>query len=290
MSGDWRTWDRDMLERQLSPSSCLPGGDLRPFLDEYRRRSDAALAEAPVPPRLAVPYGDHPDEVLDLFLPRGGPPLGGPAPVVVYVHGGYWQELGRENSRFAAASLARAGIACAVVGYTLAPHATLEQIVDQVCRAVTHLRTHGPLHGLDPRHTVLAGSSAGGHLCAIAAVRGAAAPEAGLVLFSPVLDLEPLVGTSIDASLGLDPERARSLSPLHLAVAPNPTLLVVGEHETDEFVRQSAQYATRLRRQGVAVLEHRAAGANHFDVVHLLGEPASPVRRWIAAHLTTGGD
>jgi arylformamidase len=268
----WRTWPLSEREREYSPSSCVPSID--PYLADYRRDSNEAVMYAPVPMLEGILYGDHPDECFDLFPALGGRPW----PLVVYIHGGYWQRLGRVDSRFAGAELAGAGTALAVIEYTLAPAATLDRIVDQCVRAARHLIDNASMLGIDPLRITISGSSAGGHLTAMvaAALRH---PFERLIGFSGIYDLEPLVGTQTNQALGLTVAEALRLSPMYLEPSSAPTLLVIGENETSEFHRQHRTYADHLRAYGVSVESRTLAGFNHFDVVSQLAPIVSRTLR-----------
>ena len=233
MSG-WRAWPRPVLEREYSPSSKVPGG-YGPFSVAYRQRSVAALATVPV--RRDLAYGPGRDETLDLFPAAPGDD-GRLAPLVVFLHGGYWQELSKLDASFAAPGLVASGVALAAVDYTLAPHASLERIVDQARRAVGWLSVNGASLGVDPSRIVVSGHSAGAHLAAKAAERLPRATIAGLVLIGGVFDLRPIARTSINDALGLDEAEAARLSVTPRASLP-PAAVIWGIDETDEFRRQS---------------------------------------------------
>lgn len=260
----WRGWSRERLEREYSPSSRVAA--IGPLIDAYRTRSAAASAA------LAHLRVDHGGDTSSLVFPAGDG-----VPLVVFLHGGYWQELSAADSTFGAADCVPRGIAWAAVDYTLAPRASLARIVDQCRRAVRDLCTRAAEFGCDPRRVWLAGSSAGAHLAAMAMLDPALPPSgarpAGAVLLSGVYDLRPLVTTYVNDALGLDEPRAWALSPL--ADAPRrvaPALVAWGEHETASFVAQSRRFA---HAAGAATLE--AAGRNHFDLVFDLGDVSTPL-------------
>lgn len=261
----WRGWPLERLEREYSPSSCVPS--IEPLIRAYAQRSAAAYDTLA---HVAVPYGDDPDETVDLF------PAGERAPLVVFVHGGYWQELSRRESTFGAADAVPRGIAWAAVEYTLAPRASLARIVDQVRRAVRLLCAQAAGLGCDPSRVWLAGSSAGAHLAAMALLDPLAREgprPAGAILLSGVYDLRPLVPTYVNRPLGLDEGRAWALSPL--AHAPHdapPVLAAWGEHETASFVAQSRVYARALHPPAA---ELEVPGRNHFDIVFDLLAPGT---------------
>ena len=257
-----------------SPSSMI-GGDPAPFLAEYA--SASAAARAAIPPQ-TLAYGPAASQRLDLALPPGR----GKAALHLFVHGGYWQELSRRESFFPAPDARARGMAFAALGYTLAPAAALDEIVGEVTRALRFLRAESPRLGLDPGRIVVSGSSAGAHLAAAATLR-LAPPErpAGLILLSGIYDLRPLVGTYINAALGLDEAAAARLSPALADLAGLPPLRIAwGAVETDEFKRQSRDFAARARAAGAAVETREAAGRNHFDLPHDLARDR-PLGAWL---------
>src|SRR2546425_13076025 len=79
--------------------------------------------------RLDVAYGVHPGEMLDIFPTRGAP-----APVHVFVHGGYWQRLDKSDSSFVARALPPAGAAVVVINYSLIPTRDMGEL-GRPCRA-----------------------------------------------------------------------------------------------------------------------------------------------------------
>lgn len=260
-------------EREYSPSSCI-GGDYAPFLRAYADQSASALVGRAV--QRDLPYGDKPTQRLDLFVP---PAKGGDAPLpplLVFIHGGYWQELSKSSSLFGAPGALDAGFAYAAIDYTLAPHASIGAIAIECRNALRWLHSHGAALGFDPSRILVAGSSAGGHLAAMCCVRGwsedgdlpAGLPAAG-VLVSGVYDLEPLIGTSIDKALSLTPRDAAMWSPIRLPLDKfPPTTVCWGEIETDEFERQSRAFADAVAAAGGPRPElFEVPARNHFDVI-----------------------
>jgi arylformamidase len=275
---DWRTLDAATLEREMSPSSCI-GGDYRPFVDAYASRSAevrAAFARGSAGrwwPDLA--YGPTERERLDLFVPQGA----SHAPLLVFIHGGYWQELSKAESQFAALDAVQQGVALAVVDYTLAPEASVREIVEQCRRALRWLHLNAGQHGADAQRMVVGGSSAGAHLAAMCALPEACCPGiVGAVLLSGVYELEPLVGTTINEALALNTAEARALSPALMAASGfPPTVLAWGQHETDEFKRQSLAYTRHLAAAGVTCTSMQVPQRNHFDIVFDLIAGSGPL-------------
>ena len=257
-------------EREYSPSSAI-GGDYAPYIDQYRTLS--AQAHAALSVMRDLRYGDAARATLD-FFPA---PAAATAPgLLVYIHGGYWQELSKDESAFLAPGWHAAGFAHAVVGYTLAPGARLADIVAQCRAALTWLAARADPLGFDTANVVVAGSSAGAYLAAAVADRSSV-PVRGIVPVSGVFDVAPLIGTSINEALGLDATAAAALDLLAPERRYCPAVVAWGEVETAEFKRQSRAFAARLGQDGTPCTRLEVPRRNHFDVIVELGDPASPL-------------
>ena len=269
---EWRSWPREELARAYSPSSKVPGG-WAPWLDRWRETT--ATARLLPGTRLDVRYGPAGDDLLDLYLPADVPATG--APLVAYFHGGYWQDpVSRADSGYGAPGLVTAGIAHAVPDYALAPAVTVRQIGEQTTRAARWLVEHAQELGVDTARIVLAGHSAGAQLAFMAAAALPPAAIAGLVLLGGVLDLVPIVHTPINDALGLDEKEARALSPAHVVRAGlPPALVILGTGETDEFRRQSREFAATYAAAGNEVAHVEVEGRHHFDLPLDLGDPTT---------------
>jgi len=274
----WRDFDAATREREYSPSSCI-GGNYQPFIAAYAERSAAARARFAGPAsRLDLAYGDRASQRLDLFLPPHASAAA--APLLVFIHGGYWQELSKDESSFAAPDALAQGFAFAALDYTLAPAATVAAMVAECRQALRWLKAHAGEHGVDGRRIVVAGSSAGAHLAAMCALprAGEAALAEAAVLVSGIYEVEPLVGTSINQALGLDAAAARAVSPALAELRGFPPAVVCwGAVETTEFKRQGRDFASALQRVGTQCDAFEVPGRNHFDVILDLADPAAPL-------------
>ena len=235
--------------------------------------ASAALRASAKAARLDLPYGPGERHRYDLF--PAGP---ADAPLVVYIHGGYWQRGDRKDYSFLARELNAAGLDLALPSYTLCPAATVMQIVEELrsCLAAIWRETG--------KHPLVTGHSAGGHLTgAMVATdwsRIAGVPtdlvRAGVAI-SGVFEVEPLVGTSINDAPGLDAEAARAVSPLLWPAPPSSRALVaaVGGNESPEFLRQSRDIVAAWSRAGLDCEYLEVAGTDHFSVVDELARPGS---------------
>lgn len=227
---------------------------------------------------LDVAYGDGPGEVLDLF-PTDAPA----APVLIFIHGGYWRSLDKADHSFVAPSFTADGALVVVVNYALCPAVTVEHIVMQMVRAVVWVWRHAEAYGGDPSRIALAGHSAGAHLAAmlmscrwkVVAEDLPAQPLSGALAISGLYDLEPLRQTAfVQADLQLTPASVGRLSP---AFFPRPKsgklYAAVGADETDEFQRQNRLIRDVWGPTAVPVCE-TVSGSNHFNVLNSLVDPA----------------
>jgi arylformamidase len=216
--------------------------------------------------RYDLRYGDASRERLD-FFPAASPH----APVLAFIHGGYWQSNDKEPSSFLADGPLAHGFAVALIEYTLAPQADIARIVAEVRCAIDWLAANaGPLGG-DPARIYVSGHSAGGHLAASALDRPGVA---GVLAISGLYDLEPIRLCYLNEKLGLSEESARRHSPLfHLPERSPPIVVAVGAAELPELVRQSAHYAAALAARGLPARYLPLPGHDHFTVLDALARP-----------------
>lgn len=238
--------------------------------------ASAALRGSAVAADLGVPYGPGPRQFLDIVWPQ----TDRRAPVVLFIHGGYWRSLHPRDHTFAAAGCLAHDVAMAFAGYDLAPEVSIGTIMAQArAAALALVRRIG-------RPVVVCGHSAGGHLAAVLTATDwrsldADAPAdlvaAGLGI-SGVYDLAPLRATRLNETLRIGADEAPAWSPvLWPAPAGRVFDVVVGGAESREFLRQSRDLAAAWSGAGGACRCVETPGANHFTVVDALADPASPL-------------
>lgn len=246
-------------------------------LTRYRSSGDDARAHLTVRENLS--YGPDPAELVDVF-----PGPGGDAPLVAWVHGGHWQEGAKEDGAFLARPFVEAGYGFAAIGYGLAPARTLPEMTASVRRALRWLADHAGELGAGPVYA--AGSSAGGHLVAMALTGPDPAPVAGAALISGTHDLERLLGSYVNDALGLDEATALALSPArHLPLPVEHLVVARGAAETAEYARLHDLLTAGLREHGQAFEEFVVPGRDHFDVVFDLGDAATELGSAVRAQL-----
>jgi arylformamidase len=222
---------------------------------------------------LGLSYGDTPRQFIDLFWPAADKT----APVMLFIHGGFWRAFDPSSSSQLARGLNGRGIAVAVVGYDLCPIVTIADIIVQIRRACIFLwQRFG-------QRLLVTGHSAGGHLAAamVGTDWQALYPKAPADLvpaafaLSGIFDLAPLLGLPVNQDLRLDAGAARRDSPLFWPVAPGRVIdAAVGDGETNEFKRQSAALAETWAGRG-AKTRYAEFPGNHFTVLDGLTDPAN---------------
>ncbi|SDV51315.1 alpha/beta hydrolase [Chitinasiproducens palmae] len=244
----------------------------------------AARARAACPGILDLPYGMGRDERLDLFPVQAARQ---PAPLLVFVHGGYWRSQRKEDACSMVRAFTHAGVAVAVVEYTLLPEATLAEVVREIRSAVAWLYHNARTYGADPERIHVCGSSAGAHLAAMlladtwqASYRLPQDVIKGIVGLSGLYDIRPLCDIGVNDWLRLHVEQAAALSPaLHLPASAPDVVLCVGGLETDGFRHQTFDFHARLRARGLPVQLVDNTHCNHFNLVSELAEPESALFR-----------
>jgi len=156
------------------------------------RAAAAAAFRAAHPEHLDLRYGPKQRNTWDLF-PAADPN----APCIVFIHGGYWQRNSKDQFANLIAGPYAHGWAAALPGHTLAPDASLTDIVAEINTALDWLAVHGPAHGINGK-VVLSGWSAGGHLTALCL--GHQRVSAGLAI-SGIYELGPIRDTNLNDKL-----------------------------------------------------------------------------------------
>lgn len=279
----WRNWGRAELDAAYNNSAAV--ADSAAWLAQWTARSAALRARQPE--LLDLPYGPGARNRIDIF--RSGQT---DAPLFVFIHGGYWQRNSKEMFSCMAEGLLAHGVDVALPGYTLAPDATLSQIVGEIRAAIRWLRSQGPARGVARNRLAISGWSAGGHLAA--SCLDMTEVDAALAI-SGIYDLAPIAACYLNDALRLSPEDITRLSPLrrHPSRRFPPLALAWGLHELPELQRQSRTFAATRAAAGQLRQAAPLAGANHFTILQELTRPDGALttlaRDLLSVHQTRSG-
>lgn len=283
----WRDFDQAELDRQYNSRGTVP--DHMVYVRDYAERTRAAKAS------LAwseLAYGERPTDRLDVYraLKPG-------APVLVFLHGGDWRALSKEESGFGARAFVAAGAAFVAPDFSLVPEATIPAMGAQVRRALAWLWQNIAGEGGDPSRIFVAGHSSGANLVSQLLTcdwardfRAPADLVKGAVFMSGLGDLEPVRLSFRNQWHKLDEAMVAEASLLRRRPATAcPMILAYGEHETDDYKRQGREVEAYWAAQGNRTQFFELAGRNHFDAVLEWADPASALFRATLAMMELGG-
>lgn len=262
---DWRAMSQQERDRGLNNGAAVAGS--ADIVAGWERRS--AELRGRYPAHLDLRYGPRERNRIDfLKAAENGPTL-------LFIHGGYWQHRAKEVfTAFAQGPMAH-GINVALIGYTLAPEATLDQIVAEIHAGIDHLAGQLPALGAAPEDIVVSGWSAGGHLTSMALEHPKVKAGVGI---SGIYDLEPIRHSYLNEKLRLDEAMSRRNSPMMQAGGPaKPLSLVAGSAELPLLRKQTADFACHRARHGLPVTYEEILGADHFSVMNEMVSPAGRI-------------
>lgn len=234
-------------------------------------RSSLEILDLPAPKADArIPYGGDPFQFGDLRMPTRG----GPHPVVIYIHGGFWKAAyNLEHAGHACAALTRAGAATWNLEYRRIgnPGGGWPGTFDDVKLGANHVRALAKQYPLDLTRMVVAGHSAGGHLALwLAAQKGldlrAAVSLAGVADLKRAWELrlsDGVVAKLLGGTPGEFPDRYAAADPRELLPMGTPQRLVHGTSDDIVPFDMSERFAKASHNARMIPV----AGAGHFELI-----------------------
>lgn len=226
---------------------------------------------------LNLAFGPGDGDRLDVF-----PAAKGAAPVVVFIHGGYWRSLDKADCSFVAPAFTEAGACVVIPNYDLCPAVTIPEITLQMVRALAWIYRNVARFGGDPDRITVIGHSSGGHLAAmlLACLWPEFAKDLPADLVKNALSISGLYELEsmrhapfVKDSLKLTPAQVAQASPAWLPPPEQGVLYAVaGSLESEEFLRHSALIEQAWGRRVVPVRE-ALPGLNHFSILEALVQP-----------------
>ncbi|HZR60902.1 MAG TPA: alpha/beta hydrolase [Xanthobacteraceae bacterium] len=265
----WRGMTRAQLDAAYNNGAAVKNSEQK--LAEWTERGTATRARRGA--LLDLAYGPRPRNRIDI-VPCGK----SGAPLFAFIHGGYWQRNSKEVFACMAEGPLAHGFDAALIGYTLAPDASLTEIVGEARTAVRWLRAKGPALGVASGKFILCGWSAGAHLTVMAL----ADADAGLAI-SGLYELEPCRLNYVNEKLKLTLDEQLGLSPIRTLPASSPPLTVAfGTGELPEMQRQSRDYASARRAAKLPIEELPLSGHDHYSILEELANPDGVLTQCVA--------
>ena len=254
----YRGMDRAALDAAYNNQAAVPAS--AKIVADWQKRSERVRAK--YPDGLDLSYGPGARNRIDFFEAKKNSPL------LVFIHGGYWQMRSKELFSFLVPGPLAHGISVALVGYTLAPEKRMDAIVGEIGAAIKYLDSRG-------NRLIVSGWSADGHLAAMALQIPSV--NAGL-LISGLYDLEPIRHCYVNDKLKLDRFEAERNSPVSMPAYSEPVTIAYGKDELPELCRQSEAYAKVVKQSKLLALP----GHNHFTILEELASPDGALTRELA--------
>ncbi|MEZ5653444.1 MAG: alpha/beta hydrolase [Burkholderiaceae bacterium] len=271
----YKGMDARTLEAQYNLGALRP--DLPDVMQRWQERAARHVATSDA--RVDLRYGGGERERFD-FFPSGD----ANGPLLVYIHGGYWQRGDKNLYSWISSAFMRHGVSVAIPNYDLTPSVRIGRIAPQLRRAMSRLWHDAAALGYARERMHVMGHSAGGHLTAMMMATDWPAVDTALparlfraaMPISGLFELEPLVHTTINAGPRMDVDEARAESPCNLPpLTDAPQLVIAGAREPAELLRQSDDHAARIRTDARRVERYNVPDADHFDELEPLTDENS---------------
>jgi arylformamidase len=271
------------LEYEFIPRLSVP--DFEEYFREERELSEKVRASRRS--ILDIPYGNTERSRLDLF-----PGTSKKLPTLVFVHGGYWRSRHKDDFSFIANAVDQAQAGVMVIGYDLCPIFTVQQIVEQIQKAILWISKNADDYGCRGDKLVLCGHSAGAHLLAAQLTTRRLSRKlsreliSSMVLISGIYRLDPVLQISVNNDVRLTSSEAKELSPMQYPLDPLiPLDIVVGSAETQGWQSQSSDFFAVVQQQSPLSTFHCRPGLNHFSIMRELAAPDRYIARILQARL-----
>ena len=279
-------WDKDWLETMYNNRARVP--EAESYIARWIESSAIARTQLASQAKLNIAYGDSAKETLDIFLPEHVD-SNNPPPVFVFIHGGYWHALDKDNFSFIAPEFVKAGACVVVVNYTLCPNIKVSGIVKEIERAIIWIKRNIAQYGANPEHITVSGHSAGGHLTAMTFTHdwlhllpelNQTSPFKNGLALSGLYDMAPLQHTPFLQILALDEHDVEYSSPITLPCLAKQSVLsaIVGGNESEAFIQQNQSIQNHWGKEIVPVCQ-AIAGLDHFSIVEALVQPDNELHK-----------
>lgn len=270
----YRGMTRHELDQEYDNVKKVPGFDFKAYLASLDADNRSARERYASNLSQDVGFGPSKAETLDLFVVNRGGPLH------VFIHGGYWRMLHKNDFTYVAHGVLPHGVNLAIINYALIPTVSMGELVAQCRRSIQFLMRDGESLGIDPQRVSVSGHSAGGHLAAMMATCSFPQTLKSVCALSGIFDLAPIQQCFLNEVLSLSDQDIESYSPARLTPLHQGQLhILTGAQEGAEYERQAKTLHGAWSACRPAPTLEFAAEHNHFTLRAALADPASPITK-----------
>jgi arylformamidase len=263
----YKHYNQEQLNYQYNTRLQVP--DYANYFDRWERLSRQTAEHNTI--QKSIPFGDHPEERLDIF-----PSKIHHSKTLVFIHGGYWHLLDKTMFHFLAGHFLKYNVTTVLVNYPLAPKSSIDEIVTSCRKALRWLHENITRFNGNPTELYLLGHSAGGHLASMLLVEEEAKFVRAMISLSGLFRLEPVMLSYLNDSIGMNSENAIKNSPVFLKLENDcPLLLVTGAEESDEFKAQSEDLYQSWKSKCSSVEFLKVPQKNHYSILDAVIEKDS---------------
>ena len=270
----YKQFRAEEMESHFNPRAVLP--DVDGLIAE--RSAKSAETRKKLQNHRNLSYGDTERQVVDIF-----PAAEANAPVNLYIHGGYWRAVSKDDVSQLADHFHAKGVTAVLLEYDLCPDVTLTDIVRQTRQGVAWTYRNIADYGGDPSRFYISGSSAGGHLVGMVLAHDWSSEEGipedfikGAVAITGVMDTNPVLHVTPNEQIQLTPELAHTNNPmLNPPTIQAPLIIAVGGDEPTGWRQMSKDYYELCKLRGLTCEYHEVPGTHHFSVTESIGESGS---------------
>jgi arylformamidase len=279
MNWDWRGRSAAELEAHFNPRAAL--GDEAAMAELARYAELSTVVRKTLPGEYDLRYGAAEQQTLDLHRPAQAG-----APILLFIHGGFWRRLDKSDHSFLAPAFVAAGACFVNLNYDLCPAVTLDDVVREAREGLAWVWRNAARLGGDPDRLYVAGHSAGAHLCALLlaedwTAHGLPADAVkGAGCLSGIYETAAVRRISVNDDVRLDEAMAARCDALSRPPRGRPAMLIsVGGDEPEGWRAQTEAYAAACRAAGLAPEVLTVPATNHFTLVHDFAAPAGAQHR-----------
>ena len=267
MAFNWRSLPAEQMDQHFNPRVALP--DAQDHMERYMAQS--AKARETIPGLYDLRYGKIEKQTMDVHIPQQ---CADGAPLVVFIHGGYWRALDKNDHSFVVPPMLDSGAVVANVNYDLCPQVTLDDIVEEIAQAVSYCHRNGQQWSADPKKIILVGHSAGAHLAAQMLLRRwppsqlANGAIHAVAAITGVFEPEVILNVSVNEEAQISAQTAQRQTCLGREFTAQPTVLVaVGGDEPEGWIGQSESFAGQCVDAQLPTQMMIEPETNHFTVL-----------------------